>query len=156
MVAWSLPRPIFRVVLCAAFLATEVACGSDRSLGVITGSTPAAPTATTLPATSGVDGAGVASRHVETRGAVMNLSGSCPTVTFAVGDKTVAANASTVFEGGGCSAIANGVDVGARGTVQSDGSVLAAEVLVHVPQRPQAPAADAHGNVASLTGSCPT
>ena len=63
-------------------------------------------------------------------------TGTCPTLTFKVGAilataTTVNTNASTVFTGVACAALANGVRVEIEGTKQADGSITAASVELH-------------------------
>jgi Domain of unknown function (DUF5666) len=63
----------------------------------------------------------------ELEGAVSNLSGTCPTLTFTVQRTTVKTNGTTKFERP-CSRIANGTRVEVEGRRQADGSILATEV----------------------------
>lgn len=58
-------------------------------------------------------------------GAVEGLSGSCPSATFSINGKTLRTNATTSFGSGSCSSLTNGARVGAMGTAQGDGSVVA-------------------------------
>jgi len=103
-------------------------------------------------------------------GEVSGLSGTCLTVTFTVGGKTIRTNASTVFSNGACTDVKNGVHVGVRGTAQQDGSLLA--VAVHFvpaapgptprptpgpmpgPGHPNPGGAGIVGPVSGLSGSC--
>lgn len=66
----------------------------------------------------------------EVEGVVSGLTGTCPSVAFTVRTLTVRTNASTRFEGGGCSHVRNGADVEVKGTRQSDGSLLAVRVEI--------------------------
>lgn len=63
-------------------------------------------------------------------GRVAAVSGTCPTLTFAVSDVTVTTSASTTVSGGSCAQIVNGVDVHATGTRQADRSIAATQVTI--------------------------
>jgi Domain of unknown function (DUF5666) len=65
---------------------------------------------------------------VDLKGAVSGLHGSCPTITFAVSDRTVVADPNTEFKKDGCEAVKNGVTVQVRGTTQADGTVIASRI----------------------------
>ena len=64
----------------------------------------------------------------ELEGAVSNLGGTCPALTFVVRATTVTTNDRTRFEDGPCTRIANGARVEVKGRRQPDGSLLANEV----------------------------
>ena len=64
----------------------------------------------------------------EASGAVTGLAGTCPSLVFTIGSRTVKTDASTQFKGGACSEVANGDQVEVKGTKQADGSVLATRV----------------------------
>ena len=68
----------------------------------------------------------------EAEGVVAGLAGTCPAITFTVGAaKTkVATNDKTSFGKSLCTDVVNGADVEVRGTVQTDGSILATRVSV--------------------------
>ena len=61
-------------------------------------------------------------------GAIRNLQGSCPSRQFTIRNQVVRTNGSTEYEGGRCRDLRNGVVVRVRGTISSDGSLLAREV----------------------------
>jgi hypothetical protein len=69
-------------------------------------------------------------------GAVTNLAGTCPSLTFTVGGTTVHTSATTRFDPDGCARIANGSTVRVEGVKQTDGSIQAGRVveLEEVPQ----------------------
>jgi hypothetical protein len=58
-------------------------------------------------------------------GTVSDISGSCPSVTFAINGKTVRTNASTSYAGGSCASLKNGARAAVMGAGQSDGSIAA-------------------------------
>ena len=66
-------------------------------------------------------------------GVVAGLAGTCPAITFTVGAaKTeVATDAKTSFGRSACADVVNGASVEVEGTVQTDGSILAAHVSVN-------------------------
>jgi hypothetical protein len=64
----------------------------------------------------------------EVRGTIANLSGQCPGLTFFLGTTKVTTSATTRFEDGACSTLANGVRVEAEGTRASDGTLIATKV----------------------------
>jgi len=82
-----------------------------------------------IPDDNGEDDEGEA--HPE--GVLSGLRGTCPEVTFDVNGMTVHTTASTVFDDGGCPALANGDQVRVDGFRQADGSVRATEVEVDEP-----------------------
>ena len=63
-------------------------------------------------------------------GRVAALSGTCPSLTFAVSDTTVTTSASTAVTGGSCTDIANGVNVQVTGARQTGRSVAASQVAI--------------------------
>jgi len=67
-------------------------------------------------------------RNVELDGEISRLSGSCPSVTFALGRRLVRTSPLTEFKKMDCGALRNGLDVKARGVVQADGSILATRI----------------------------
>jgi len=67
---------------------------------------------------------------VTVRGRVAALSGSCPTLTFAVSDTTVTTTAATTISGGSCAQIVNGVVVDVTGTRQDDRSIAATAIVI--------------------------
>lgn len=83
-------------------------------------------------------------------GTVSALAGTCPSLSFSLGGKTVKTDASTSFGDGGCAAVKNGVTAGAQGTAQADGSILAKAVRVLPP-----PPATVSGKVSAVSGTCP-
>lgn len=66
----------------------------------------------------------------EVQGAVSNLSGGCPTLTFTVQSTTVKTNNATKFQDGPCARVANGTRVEAEGKRQADRSILATKVEI--------------------------
>lgn len=65
---------------------------------------------------------------VSVSGKVQSLSGKCPSLTFTVGSKTIVTDSSTDFAKFHCSDVKNGVAVSVSGTLQSNGTVRAAQV----------------------------
>jgi hypothetical protein len=61
-------------------------------------------------------------------GMIMNLTGKCPTETFTAGEHVVTTSASTTYTGGSCGSLSNGRTVTIAGTVQANGSVVAASI----------------------------
>src|SRR5262249_48462022 len=58
-------------------------------------------------------------------GAAESLAGSCPSISFTVHGNGVRTNATTAFGRGSCSSLQSGDRIGAVGTLQADGSILA-------------------------------
>ena len=87
--------------------------------------------------------------RTELEGAVTALAGVCPAVTFTVNGTSVLTNASTQFDGAGCSTIRAGAKVEVKGTRQANGSVLALKVNVEVQT------IEVEGTVSAATGTCP-
>jgi hypothetical protein len=92
-------------------------------------------------------------------GTVSDLGGACPALSFKIDNKAVRTDAATVFDGGGCADVKNGVRAGAMGRIQSDGSILAAHVRIApaTPPRPPQPPPmpGVVGPISALTGTCP-
>ncbi len=63
--------------------------------------------------------------EVEVRGAIRSLSGSCPSLTFFIGERRIATNVGTRFERVACTGLSTGIRVEAKGIAQADRSVLA-------------------------------
>lgn len=61
----------------------------------------------------------------EVKGHVSGLTGACPSLAFTVGATRVSTTSSTIFSGGACAAIVNGVKVEVEGARQADGSIVA-------------------------------
>jgi hypothetical protein len=66
--------------------------------------------------------------EVEVRGAIQRVNGSCPNMTFFVGELRIATNADSRFERMTCTDLRSGINVEAKGIAQADGSVLAIRV----------------------------
>ncbi len=64
----------------------------------------------------------------QVNGIVAGLGGTCPAVHFTIGATHVTTGATTEFDGGPCSQLANGIRVEVKGTTLSDGSVSALRV----------------------------
>jgi hypothetical protein len=90
-------------------------------------------------------------------GIVGSLAGACPSVTFIVSGTTVRTSSRTVFEGGTCSDLKDGVRAGAMGPKASDGSIDAEKVkFPPATPPPPPPGSTAGGVVGSLSGTCPS
>jgi hypothetical protein len=117
-----------KVTTSAATVFDDVTCATLANLAIVEveGATQADGSilATKVEAEAGPD---------EVEGTVSALSGTCPTLTFKVGAAltTVNTNASTIFTGVACTALANLALVEVEGTKQADGSITAASVELH-------------------------
>lgn len=87
----------------------------------------------------------------EVRGAISGLSGTCPTLTFTVGTTPVTTSSFTEFKGRRCAAVANGLTAEAKGTRQTDGSIVAVKIDVRQFDDDD----DIEGTVSELSGTCP-
>jgi hypothetical protein len=65
--------------------------------------------------------------EIAREGTMSNVSGSCPNVSFTVGDRVFVTNQNTKFDAG-CEKIANGARAFVRGELLPDGRVLATQV----------------------------
>jgi len=83
-------------------------------------------------------------------GAVTALSGTCPTLTFTLSGTTVHTTDKTVFEGGTCADVKEGVRAGATGAKDANGAITADRVKIGPPPMPAV-----SGTVASTSGTCP-
>jgi hypothetical protein len=61
-------------------------------------------------------------------GAISDLKGVCPLLSFRVGDKSVQTLATTTFAGGNCSKLKDRKEVEVTGAVQLGGLILATRV----------------------------
>lgn len=67
--------------------------------------------------------------EAEVRGAISSaVTGTCPSIGFSIGSTNVSTNASTRFDDTSCSALKRGDTVEAKGTRQTNGSILASRV----------------------------
>ncbi len=86
--------------------------------------------------------------HVE--GPVAGLTGACPALTFTLSGTTVHTTDKTVFEGGTCADVKEGVRAGAIGPKDASGAITAERVRLGQPQ-PRV-----IGVVTSASGACPS
>lgn len=68
----------------------------------------------------GIAGAQAADPEMEVKGQVQGLSGTCPNLTFMIGDQDVATDPATRFDDGACTDVANGRWVEVDGVVRDD------------------------------------
>ena len=68
--------------------------------------------------------------HLDFSGIVAALSGSCPTITFRAGDRTVMTNEATNFHKSSCGDLADGMKVDGKGHTQPNGIVVADKIDV--------------------------
>lgn len=89
-------------------------------------------------------------------GTVADLAGTCPAITFTVGDQDVATTATTEFARGECAKVADGMQVEVQGVL--DLGVLTAAKVILPKNAPPKPAKNVRvkGVVADVDGSCPT
>jgi hypothetical protein len=93
-------------------------------------------------------------------GLVAKLAGSCPNLTFELEGVAVHTSGKTVFDGGKCGDLANGMRAGAIGPKGADGAIEAEHVKMAAPPPPPVPApttgASVTGVVKAATGTCPS
>ena len=123
---------------------------------------PTAPTTTTQSTSAGTPidlttvtppGTQGAGSEKPVVGTVGQLTGTCPDLTFVLSGVTIHTSSRTVFEGGSCSDVKEGVRAGAIGTKRTDGSIDAARVKIAPPPPP--PPERVGGVVSALSGTCP-
>ena len=95
------------------------------------------------------------SDRIEVKGAIANLSGACPDLTFTVNGFQAVTNASTRFEDAPCSGVQTGTKVEVKGTRQANGSILAQKVDVDGVGPDVRPEVKLDGTVSGLAGACP-
>jgi uncharacterized protein DUF5666 len=66
--------------------------------------------------------------EVEVRGTIQSVNGSCPSLTFFVGERRIVTNVDSRFERMTCADLRSGIKVEAKGIAQADRSVLAIRV----------------------------
>lgn len=93
--------------------------------------------------------------RAELVGTVQAVDGVCPALRITVDGRLVVTNTSTEFRHGPCTALASGQRVEVRGTLEPDGSVLAARVENEDRDDEDADDDEVVGVIASKTGSCP-
>ncbi len=90
-------------------------------------------------------------------GIVASLAGTCPNLTFTLEGVTIHTSSKTVFDGGKCGDLQNGMRAGAIGPKLPDGSVDAEHVkMAAAPPPPPPPPSTVGGPVKSLSGTCPS
>jgi hypothetical protein len=70
----------------------------------------------------------VAVRETEVEGAMNDVTGSCPVLTFTVAGTMISMDSTTVLSGLSCSELANGAMVRVSGFRRADGSILAGTI----------------------------
>jgi len=119
--------------------ATTVKTNSSTKFDGVTCATLANGAVVEVKGTKQTDGSILASKIEkedgpdEVEGSVFELSGTCPALTFKVGQTAATAtkvttSATTTFRAVACAAIANGTKVEVEGTKQADGSIAASSV----------------------------
>ena len=69
-------------------------------------------------------------RSVDFEGTVRSFAGSCPTVTFTIGQARVYVTSKTDFKKGACRDLSNGRDVDVEGMLMTDGRVRADKITL--------------------------
>jgi hypothetical protein len=64
----------------------------------------------------------------EVVGAIASKTGTCPALTFKIGTTTVTTTLATTFDDVTCTALANGMEIEAKGVRQTDGSLMASRI----------------------------
>ncbi len=96
--------------------------------------------------------------ETEFTGPVLSIAGRCPDLTLSINGKTVKTSTATSFLKAACSALGSKDIVEVKGTVQADGSVMAARVQVEDDvAEPEPPENEVEftGLVSSVSGGCP-
>jgi hypothetical protein len=94
--------------------------------------------------------------RITVSGAVSDVGGVCPDVTFKFGSLRLAVNASTIFVKGMCGDVKGGVDVEVKGLRRTDGSVLATMVKFKADDNGNPDKiVEISGAISSLSGKCP-
>lgn len=113
----------------AAALSSACGFGSGDDGKVIHGTPPppgAPPPDTVVGPPNNTPGPPPTGAELAIAGDIESLTGSCPAITFAIGRNTVVrATATTSFGSGSCASLKSRARVGAMGTAQADGSILA-------------------------------
>jgi hypothetical protein len=91
-------------------------------------------------------------QEVELEGPIAGLSGTCPTLSFAINGQGVLTNSSTRFEHAACSDLRTGMQVEVEGARQANGAILARKVERKDVEQQEV---EFKGPVAGLAGTCP-
>ncbi len=90
--------------------------------------------------------------HIDVLGALRNLGGSCPSLSFSLGSDVIVTSAATQFKTLPCSALSEGRFVEAEGTRQPDGRILAEKVAAEDAAEAEV---EFTGSLSGLAGTCP-
>lgn len=92
-------------------------------------------------------------------GTVASVTGTCPAITIALvgGGGTVVTSATSTFDpAAGCSTVAAGTVIEARGTRNTGGQLLATSVKVRQAESGHGKKVSGEGTAGHVTGACPT
>jgi hypothetical protein len=118
----------------AAALAESCRVGSGDVV-IAPGTPPSSPPPPGTPPQAGsrpgeAPGPAAPGTQVAVGGTVEDRAGNCPEITLRIGGRNVRIGAATSFGSGSCSSLEKGQLVGAMGTAQADGSIVASCVAV--------------------------
>ena len=97
-------------------------------------------------------------KETEFAGLATALSGTCPALHLTIGGRSVSTTTSTAFEGVVCAKLTVGQKVEVKGTLQSDGSVIATRIQAEAKEAKeddQENEGEVTGAVIANTGTCP-
>jgi len=100
-------------------------------------------------------GKGDDNRQTEINGAVQAVGGKCPALQLTIAGRTVSTTASTEFRDTTCVKLAVGQMVGVKGTLQSDGSVVATRIEGNDRGNDDIDEGEVSGPITASAGACP-
>jgi len=100
-------------------------------------------------------GKGDDNRQTEINGAVQAVGGKCPALQLTIAGRTVSTTASTEFRDTTCVKLAVGQMVEVKGTLQSDGSVVATRIEGNDRGNDDIDEGEVSGPITASAGACP-
>jgi hypothetical protein len=152
------------VLLCAVAVVAIGCSDSAHSSVAPTGTTLASSGAATdshggggnsVPGNNSGPGKGNDNRQTEINGAVQAVGGKCPALRLTIAGRTVSTTASTEFRDTTCVKLAVGQMVEVKGTLQSDGSVVATRIEGNDRGNDDIDEGEVSGPITASAGACP-
>jgi hypothetical protein len=152
------------VLLCAVAVVAIGCSDSAHSSVAPTGTTLASSGAATDshggggnsgPGNNSGPGKGDDNRQTEINGAVQAVGGKCPALQLTIAGRTVSTTASTEFRDTTCVKLAVGQMVEVKGTLQSDGSVVATRIEGNDRGNDDIDEGEVSGPITASAGACP-
>ena len=129
--------------------------GGNSGPGSNSGSGNNNPPGVSAPGNNSGPGKGNDNRQTEINGAVQAVGGKCPALQLTIAGRTVSTTASTEFRDTTCVKLAVGQMVEVKGTLQSDGSVVATRIEGNDRGNDDIDEGEVSGPITASAGACP-